>query len=66
METDLKEKLLRLAIMALETGQGHLRTIELHELAAQLDPIITECSEALKEFVPDAQPGKLPKRKSQE
>jgi hypothetical protein len=66
MDSDLKEKFLRLAIMALETAKGHLKTIELHELANQLEPIITQCNEALKEFVPDAEPGVLPKRKSQE
>jgi len=59
MDRDLKEKIMRIAIMALETGEGHLRTIEFNPFADEVKAIITRCNNELMNIVPDAEPGIL-------
>ena len=59
MDAHLKDKLLRLTIMTLEVSQGHLRTLQLEELAEGMEAILEKCNTELTNMVPDPEPGVL-------
>jgi hypothetical protein len=62
MGEDIKEKKLRIAIMALQTGAGHLRSIGLEAMADELNDIIRQCNDELINIAPEAVPGILMER----
>jgi len=62
MDEELKQKLLRFAIIALEVGQGHLKMIEYNSLAEEVGAIFTRCSTELHDMVPYPEPGTLMNR----
>jgi len=59
MDGEFREKLLRIAIMALATGEDHLRTIELDQLADTVRGVLDQCSTELRDMVPDPVPDLL-------
>jgi hypothetical protein len=59
MDRELNEKKLRVAIVGLQTSEGHLRDLGFDSLADQLNQILEKCNEELMNLVPDAVPGLL-------
>jgi len=59
MDGEFREKLLRIAIMALATGEGHLRTIELDQPADTVRGVLDRCSTELRDTVPGPVPDLL-------
>jgi formylmethanofuran dehydrogenase subunit B len=57
MDVTLKERLLRITMMAMKVAQGHLRTVKMDDLADDAAAILTKCENTLIDMTPDTELG---------